>query len=184
MSIWIFSNDKVGYYEDSDWDTSAILKHKRYYLKSSEPNRNKVAAGDRVIRRECGTGLWGLCEISGDWTDDPKAKRKYEREAGWFPIAKVHKWETTLPYELVKEDLSNQNHRLRIAKATEEDLSTIRLALRVYRRLGYGSTNGDFFVLEAGLEEAVKANLRQLKLRLADEAIQHRISSDRIYPHP
>lgn len=110
-----------------------ILKHKRYYFKSSEPNRTKVAAGDRVISREYRTGLWGLCEISGDWTNDPEAKRKYGTEAGWFPIAKVHKWETTLPYELVKEDLSNQNHRLRIAKANEEDFSTIPLALRVYR---------------------------------------------------
>jgi hypothetical protein len=176
VSIWIFSNNRAGYYEDSDWDTSTILKQKRYYFKSSEPNRTKVAAGDRAILREYGTGLWGLCEISGDWTDDPEAKSKHEIEAGWFPIAKVHKWETTLPYELVKEDLSNQNHRLRIAKATEVDLSTTQLALRVYHRLGYGSTDGDFFVLEAGLEEAVKANLKQLKLRLADESIQQQCS--------
>jgi RecB family endonuclease NucS len=77
---------------------------------------------------------------------------------------------------LIKEDLSNQNHRLRIAKATEEDLSVIQLALRVYQRLGYGATDGDFFVLEAGLEEAVKANLKQLRLRLADESIQQQCS--------
>ncbi len=111
MSIWIFSNNKAGHYGDSDWDTSAILKHKRYYFKSSEPNRTKVAAGDRAILREYGTGLWGLCEITGNWIDDPEAKAKHEIEAGWFPIAKLHKWDATLPYELVKEDLSNQNHR-------------------------------------------------------------------------
>ena len=72
----------------------------------------------------------------------------------------------------MKQELSNQNHRLRIAKATENDLSAIRFAHRIYHRLGYGATDGDFFVLEAGLEEAVKANLKQLKLRLADSSIQ------------
>lgn len=54
MSIWIFSNNRAGHYEDSDWDTSTILKHKRYYFKTSEPNRSKVAAGDRAILREYG----------------------------------------------------------------------------------------------------------------------------------
>ncbi len=143
MSIWIFSNNKVGYNQDSDWDTSTILKHKRYYFKSNEPNRTKVASGDRVVLREYGTGIWGVCEVAGDWVDDPEAKTKHEIEAGWFPIAKLQKWDTTLPYELVKEDLSNQNYRLRIAKATEE---------------------------------AVKANLKQLRLRLADESIQQQCS--------
>lgn len=89
MSLWIFSNNRTGYYEDSDWDSATILKHKRYYFKSSENNRTKVASGDRADLREYGSGLWGMCEISGDWTDDPEAKNKYEIEAGWFPIAKV-----------------------------------------------------------------------------------------------
>lgn len=172
MSIWIFSNNKIGYYEDSDWDTSSILKHGRYYFKSSEPNRAKVVSGDRAILREYGTGIWGVCEVTGNWIDDPEGKKKHEIETGWFPISKPKKWDTTLPYELVKEDLSNQNHRLRIAKATEEDLSAVQFALRIYQRLGYGATDGEFFVLEAGLEEAVKANLKQLRLRLADTAIQ------------
>lgn len=172
MSIWIFSNNKVGYYEDSDWDTLTILKHKRYYFKSNEPNRTKVVAGDRAILREYGSGLWGTCEVAGDWVNDPEGKAKHDIETGWFPIARIQKWDAMLPYELVKEDLSNQNYRVRIAKAKEEDLSIIQLALRVYQRLGYGSTDGEFFVLESGLEEAVKANLKQLGLRLADESIQ------------
>lgn len=176
MAIWIFSNKKSGDYGDSDWDTSMILKYERYYFKSSEPNRPKVTAGDLVILREYGTGLWGLCEITGNWTDDPDAESKYGIEAGWFAITKIQKWDATLPYELIQEDLSNQNHRLRIAKATEGDLSMIELARRVYKRLGYGSTDGNFFVLEAGLEEAVKVNLKQLNLRLADESIQQQCS--------
>lgn len=171
-SIWIFSNNKPGYYEDSDWDTSTILRHGRYYFKSTEPNRAKVNSGDRALLREYGAGIWGVCEIAGDWVNDPKARIKHNVDAGWFPIAKPKKWDATLPYELVRQELSNQNHRLRIAKATEADLAAVQFAQRIYSRLGYGATDGDFFVLEAGLEEAVKANLKQLKLRLADSAIQ------------
>lgn len=172
MSTWIFSNNRVGYYGDSDWDTSTILKSKRYYFKASEPNRAKVAAGDHAVLREYGSGIWGECIVADAWVNDPEAKKKHEVEAGWFPLESISQWDATLPYELIKEDLSNQNHRLRIAKATEEDFSTIQLALRVYQRLGYGATDGEFFVLESGLEEAVKANLKQLRLRLADDAIQ------------
>jgi hypothetical protein len=171
-NLWIFSNNKAGYYDGSDWDTSTILKNGRYYFKLNEPNRAKVSPGDRAILREYGTGLWGVCEITGKWVDDPEAKSKHKIEAGWFPIAKPKRWDVTLPYELVKQELANQNHRLRIAKATETDLATVQFALRIYQRLGYGSTDGDFFVLEAGLEEAVKANLKQLRLRLADASVQ------------
>ncbi len=46
------------------------------------------------------------------------------------------------------------------------------LASKIYRNLGYGSTDGDFFVLESGLEEAVKANLFQIGLVLAEDDIQ------------
>jgi hypothetical protein len=176
VSIWIFSNKQVGYYQDSDWDTSTILKHKRYYFSASEPNRSKVAAGDRIVLREYGTGFWGMCDVAGDWVNDPEGQSKHNTDAGWFAITEIKQWDVTLPYELVKEDLSNQNHRLRIAKATEQDFSIVELARRVYHRLGYGSTDGDFFVLEAGIEEAVKANLKQLGLRLADAAIQQQCS--------
>jgi endonuclease len=72
--------------------------------------------------------------------------------------------------------LTNQNYRLRIATATEEDKQIIELALKIYRNLGYGDADGNFFVLESGLEEAVKANLSQLKLRLAGEDIQQQCS--------
>jgi hypothetical protein len=71
-NIWIFSNNRTGYYEDSDWDTSTILKTKRYYFKESEPNRHKVKKGDNVLFREYGFGFWGSCEILGDWVQDDK----------------------------------------------------------------------------------------------------------------
>lgn len=171
MNHWIFSNKVEGRYEDSDWDTSTILQKNRYYFKASESNRAKVSPGDTVFLREYGAGLWGECVV-GDWVDDPDAKKKHNNDAGWFPITSIKKWDVKLPYELIKDDLSNQNHRLRIAKATEKDRDLISIALRFYRRLGYGSVDGDFLVLESGIEEAVKRNLKQLGLRLADESIQ------------
>jgi hypothetical protein len=171
-NVWIFSNNSVGYYQDSDWDTSTILKAKRYYFKTSESNRTKINKNDFVIFREYGTGLWGECMIAGDWVDDKDAMNKHQIEAGWFPIDKVKKWSATLPYEIIKTELSNQNHRLRIAKATSDDKDNILLALKIYQNLGYGNTDGNFFVLESGIEEAIKANISQLGLTLADQNIQ------------
>src|SRR5690606_36445043 len=117
-SYWIFSNNRQGYYGDYDWDTSTILERRRYYFKSTEPNRAKVATGDRIVLREYGTGFWGVCEVTGDWVKDPDAETKHETEAGWFPITHPETWGMVLPYDLVKPELSNQNHRLRILKAT------------------------------------------------------------------
>ena len=57
-NIWIFSNNRKGHYEDSDWDTSTILKTKNYYFKESEPNRQNVKKGDTVLFREYGFGFW------------------------------------------------------------------------------------------------------------------------------
>ena len=172
MAVWIFSNWGVGTYGDDDWDTSTILSKQRYYLKASEPNRSKVAVGDVVVLREYGHGLWGTAEIIGPWEQDPESQDKHSKEAGWFPIDRIDKWDVVLPHDLVKEDLSNQNHRMRVAKATDQDLLVIKLARRLYSRLGYGSNDGSFFILEAGLEEAVKSNLGQLGLRLADETLR------------
>lgn len=171
-NVWIFSNKYEGAYRDSDWDTSTILRSGHYYFKQSESNRAKIKKGDSILLREYGSGFWGSTYIADDWVADPEAYKKYQEEAGWFQIDKVKKWKLKLPYELIRTELSNQNHRLRIAKATDEDKEKIELALRIYRKLGYGEADGTFFVLENGIEEAVKANLSQLQLRLAEEEIQ------------
>ena len=171
-NIWIFSNNRIGYYEDSDWDTSTILKTKKYYFKESEPNRSKVLRGDTILLREYGVGFWGSCFIADTWTKDPNGPTQYDIETGWFPIEKIDKWKVALPYEIIRPELSNQNVRLRIAKANADDKNKIELALKIYTNLGYGESDGNFFVLESGLEEAVKSNLDQLKLTLAGKEIQ------------
>jgi len=170
--VWIFSNNFPGYYNNNDWDIATILRKKRYYFKTSEKNRAKIEKGDTVLFREYGSGFWGSCEISGNWVDDKKALDKYPVKAGWFPIDKVRRWKVSLRYEIIRSELTNQNHRLRIAAATEEDKQKIELACKIYQNLGYGESDGNFFVLESGIEEAVKANLSQLKLRLAGKEIQ------------
>ncbi len=175
-NIWIFANNNEGYYKDSDWDTTTILKTKKYYFKKSEPNRSKVKKDDYVLFREYGSGFWGICNVSDHWVDDKGAVAKHTVEAGWFPIDKIKKWKTTLPYEIIRPELSNQNHRLRIAQATTEDKYNIELALKIYHNLGYGDTDGNFFVLESGIEEAIKANLKQLGLTLASKDIQQQCS--------
>jgi len=171
-NIWIFSNNCEGYYDDSDWDMSKILQRRKYYFKENESNRSYVKQGDSVILRTYGYGFWGSCQIDSDWISDPDGKTKYEVETGWFNIKNVKRWKTTLPFEIIKADLSNQNHRLRIARATEEDKRKIELGLNIYIKLGYGSTDGEFFILENGVEEAVKKNLTQLDLKLAEDEIQ------------
>lgn len=171
-NVWIFSNNYEGRYKDSDWDTTRILKTKHYYFKCSEHNRSKVKKGDQILLREYSSGFWGTCEVIGDWVNDNDSVAKHGIEAGWFPISKIKKWKAILPYEVIYSELSNQNYRLRVAKATEEDKKKIELALKIYRKLGYGSVDGNFFVLESGIEEAVKRNLSQLKLKLAEKDIQ------------
>lgn len=173
---WIFSNRCEGSYRESEWDTNTILKTKHYYFKDTERNRSNVQKGDFVIFRTYGLGYWGSCQVTSDWINDPAGESKWKHKAGWFEISDIKKWKAILPYELVKNELSNQNYRSRIAKATLEDKNKIELALKIYQNMGYGSTDGNFFVLENGMEEAVKKNLGQLKLTLADKSIQQQCS--------
>ena len=178
INYWIFSNNPVGEYGDSDWDTSTILKTKRYYFGEDAKNRTKVKEGDIAIFREFGSGYWGICEV-GKWALDPEGPSKYDgRKTGWFKISKIKKWDVSLPQSIIWSELSNQNHRLRIAKATQEDKEKIELALKIYKNLGYGSAEGEFFVLENGLEEAVKKNLSQLGLKLADNTVSQQCILD------
>ena len=172
MNFWCFSNHYVGYYGESDWDTSTILQREQYYFKTRERNRRNVDKGDLVLLREYDSGFWGVFEISDDWQSDPKARDKYDFDTGWFPMVNLSHWDAVLPFEVIRPELSNQDHRSRIISLKKADVEKVQLAQRVYRNLGYGRTDGDFFVLESGLEEAVKANLSQLGLTLADESIQ------------
>ena len=130
---WIFSNRHVGAYGDSDWDTSTILKTKRYYFGEKLPNRSYVKQGDIVMLRTFGEGFWGTCEIKEDWVSDPDGESKHGRKTGWFQIKNIKKWKTFLPYKIIRNDLLNRNHRFRIGKSNEEEKNKIEFALKIYQ---------------------------------------------------
>ena len=175
QNYWCFSNHGRGYYNNSDWDISTIIKSKRYYFNQTERNRGHVSTGDLALLREYGTGFFGTCKIAGEWVEDKESADKYKTMAGWFPIDEIEHWEVLLPYEVIRSELSNQDHRSRIIRLDASDFSSVALAHKVYKNLGYGSTDGDFFLLESGLEEAVKHNIKQLDL-VADDSIQQQCS--------
>jgi len=170
-SVWIFSNQPKNTYcdLDQDWDISTIIETKKYYLKDDEKNRKNVQKDDIILFREYGTGFLGTCKIASTWQADSNGITKHGVDTGWFEIDDIQLWNNTLPYELIKDDLTNKGWRLRIASATHEDLNNAQLAFRLFRKMGYSGGDGDFFVLENGLEEAVKMNLKQLNLTLASK---------------
>ena len=173
---WVFSNNREGYYDNSDWDMATIIRTGKYYFQLSEKNRAEVRSGDIIILRTYGEGYWGECEIAGGWVPDPEGEAKHKIKTGWFPIKKIERWKTVLPFEIVISELSNKNHRLRIARATEEDKKKLDIASRIYWNLGYGQSDGTFFIIENGLEEAVKKNLSQLKLKQAEADVRQQCS--------
>lgn len=168
-NFWIFSNNPEGSCggENSVWDITTILESNKYYFAEKEGNRAHVKKGDRIILRTYGIGFWGDCLIADNWVQDSDGKNKFKIKTGWFPITGISRWKATLPYEIICDELSNKNHRARISRIDEGDKDKINLALKTYLKLGYGSTDGDFFILENGIEEAVKKNISQLKLKLA-----------------
>jgi RecB family endonuclease NucS len=81
-------------------------------------------------------------------------------------------WSRPLPQGLIIRDLSNQNHRHRIARINHEDAIMLETAQQVYARLGFGNADGEFVILERGLEEAIKPNLDILGYKLAGDPLQ------------
>ena len=173
---WIFSNNKSGYYGDSDWDMSTIIRTNHYYLKEKERNRTYIRSGHIVFMRNYGEGYIGKFEINGDWVEDGESFEKYQEHAGYFPMTNMETWSRTLPQELIARELSNHDVRSRIVSITETDNTIIDTAHKIYEKLGYGNADGEIIILEKGIEEAIKPNLAQLGLKLADKSIQQQFS--------
>ncbi len=176
-NYWVFSNHPEGRYGESIWDMSTVIQTKRYSLKKSEPNRAYVKPGDVVYMRVYGEAYIGRFVIGAEWEAEPPDRQKWEKAvAGTFPMTNVVMWSRPLPQDLIIRDLSNQNHRARIVGITHDDGLMIETAQRVYERLGFGSAEGEIVVLEKGLEEAIKPNLKQMGLKLADKRIQQQFA--------
>lgn len=174
-NFWVFANKPAGEHSDTDWDMNQILATQQYYHATGEPNRKKVMQGDLAIMRIYGQSYIGTFEV-GAWTDDPDAVTKHGVACGSFEMLEVNRWRRSLPQGLVIRDLSSGDIRSRIVKVTRDDAQLIKVAQRTYERLGFGGADGEIVVLEKGIEEAIKPNLPQLGLRLADDDIQQQFS--------
>ena len=175
-NFWIFSNRQEGHYKNNIWDMSTIRKTQNYSIKESEPNRTNVKPGDVVYMRIYGQSYIGKFKIGGEWKEFPKRDQKWQDTVGKFPMVDIEYWQRPVPQNLIFKDLSNQNHRGRIAGINRDDSIRIETARRIYERLGFGGADGEFVLLEEGLEEAIKPNLKKLELRLADKKIQQQFS--------
>lgn len=85
-------------------------------------------------------------------------------------------WSRPLPQSLIIRDLSNQNYRRRIVRITGNDAMMIETAQLVYTRLGFGDAADKIVILEQGLEEAIKPNLKKMGLTLAGKQIQQQFA--------
>jgi hypothetical protein len=175
-SYWVFSNKDEGSYNYNDWDMATILKTKRYYLCEKEWNLRHVNPGDVGYMRIYGDRFIGKFEVASEWKPDLNLKKTSKGKPGFFPIKNIEKWKRSLPQNLIIADLSNQNKRHRLIKITKDDSLKIEFAQRVYERLGLGRPDGEIIILEKGLEEAIKPNLKKLGLKLANENIQQQFS--------
>jgi len=176
-NYWIFSNKPEGAYKNNIWDLSTILRKKQYSIKKRENNRPKVKPGDIVYLRIYGKYYHGRFVVGGEWKELPSSKQKWQNAVvGIFPMKDVELWSRPLPQSLVIRDLSNQNYRRRIVGISRDDAIMIETAQRVYARLGFGGADGEIVILEKGLEEAIKPNLKQFRLRLASKEIQQQFS--------
>jgi hypothetical protein len=176
QNYWMFSNDEEGRNNGNDWDMATIFKTRKYYLRNREKNRSYIKLGDTVYLRIYGKGFIGKCRIAGNWVTDAESKEKYGEDAGSFLIENIFRWKTILPFELVIKDLSKHDHRNRLVHLTQDDGIIIEASQRVYERLGFGIADGEMIILEKGLEEAIKPNLRKLGLSLANSTICQQFS--------
>jgi hypothetical protein len=154
---------------------ATILQTKQYSIKESENNRNRVKSDDIVYMRTYGHAIIGRFVIADDWKKLPADQQRWKAwkvMAGVFPMEDIEIWSRPLPQVLIMNDLSNQNRRRRIVKITREDGIMIETAQRVYARLGFGDGDDNILILEKGLEEAIKPNLKKLGLKLASKRIQ------------
>jgi len=176
-NYWVFSNKHSGFYKNNIWDMATILKKHKYSIKESERNRANVKLGDIVYLRVYSQSYIGRFEVGGEWKPAPKKEQKWKDFiVGLFPMKEVEIWPRPVPQNLILGELSNQGYRPRIAKIIYEDSLKIETIRRVYQKLGFGDAEGEIVVLEKGLEEAIKPNLKKLGLKLANEKIRQQFS--------
>jgi hypothetical protein len=175
-NYWVFSNKHDGAYDGSIWDMSVILDNQQYSIKEKEANRSHIRGGDIVYMRIYNQSFIGKFIVKGEWKPAPKGKQTSSDVVGLFSMNNMELWSRPVPQQLILGELSNQNYRRRIVKISSEDGLKIDTIQRVYEKLGFGEAEGEIVILEKGLEEAIKPNLNQLGLKLAEKTIQQQFS--------
>lgn len=175
-NYWLFSNKPSGAYGGNIWDMENIFKTKRYSIKESENNRRSIKPGDVVYMRIYGHAFIGRFIVGGEWERAPEKEQQWKTPVGTFPMQDLKQWTRPVPQVLIMKDLSNQNFRRRIVRLNEQDGIMIETAQRVYTRLGFGDADDHILILEKGLEEAIKPNLKKLGLRLAKRNVQQQFN--------
>lgn len=168
---WIFSNHQAGYYKESIWDTSQILRTKRWYFGEENPNATAVRKGDWTVARIYGGNYFARFQCGTSFTIDPRHSGRSKR-IGFIAMDQFEKFDPAIPQWLVIDELSNKNVRNKIIKITSEDSRKIEWAVALYRKMGGSlAVSKNIVLLERGLEEALKHNLHSLGLELADKKI-------------
>lgn len=201
---WVFANKQHGFYGHRIWDMSWILENDRYTLKTKEKNRAHVRVGDIVYLRIYGDAYIGRFRVGGEWRPFPpdveKDRPEYPEYPGTFAMADLVLWKRPVPQDLVIRDLSNGDMRSRVIRITGKDALLIEEVQASRERPGeatgprllmsQGNPNGNpptrstrttpdggtLIVLEEGLEELIKPNLRRMGLTLADSRICQQFS--------
>lgn len=175
-NYWVFSNKHSGFYKNNIWDMATIFKTNKYSIKEKEFNRHQVKAGDVIYMRIYNQSYIGRFSVGRDWKVAPQKQQIWKGVLGFYSMKKLEIWSRPVPQNLVFGELSNHNYRHRIAKITKEDAIKIETIHRVYEKLGFGNAEGEILILEKGLEEAIKPNLKKLGLKLANEKIRQQFS--------
>lgn len=120
MNYWIFSNKPANFYHGSKWDTSSILKSKRWYFRNDDPNARNIRKGDKVVARIYGSEYFVRFSIGSSLKPDPT-----DKAVGFFEMADVVFFEPAVPQYLLLGKLSNRNVRNKIIEITKEDSDRI-----------------------------------------------------------
>lgn len=178
QNYWIFSNDWMRGADDDMWGLTPVLKHKRYMFDFTERNRRHVEVGDTVYMRIYGQSVIGSFVVGSPW--ESSGTYSYEGKEikyGYFPMINIDLWKTKVPFGYVQPQLSNQDQRSRIIRLNHDDAVAIDTTRSLLHLLKMGDGGEETLILlENGIEEAVKANLSKLKLKLADDALAQQYS--------
>lgn len=164
--VWVIHNFPDEHYRREIDRWSYYRRHRKWLLNGKSPNVRALKAGDLGILRIYNQGYWGTFEIASPWHRDPQLGKNL----GWVKIRNISMWEQPVDRHLVEDQLDAKAFRHTMVRSSERDLLVIDAVRRAIQRLGLGAKSGEeIILLEAGIEEAIKPNLKKIGLRLVQD---------------